>query len=78
MTDRPLRRVVIVLAVYGVVAVVVVAFSVTVRRWLALPQMFESAVRWGVVLGIPVAAALAWKYPDLGHGDGPPEDSHRQ
>ena len=74
MKDRPVRRVVIVLAIYAVVAVVVLPASDWARRILALPELFADLLRLGIVLGIPVAALLAWHYPSLGHGDTPRGD----
>lgn len=71
MTDRPLRRVAIVVAIYLVVALVVLPVSEWARRIFALPGLFSDLLRLGLLAGLPVAAVLAWHYPKLGHGDGP-------
>ena len=71
MKDRPMCRVVIVLAIYVVVTVLILPVTDWAKRLFALPGLFSDLVRVGLVLGLPVAAILAWIYPTLGHGDGP-------
>ncbi len=71
MSDRPIRRVVIVLTIYLAVSIVVVPAADWARRIFALPGLFSDLVLVGLVLGVPAAAALAWKYPTLGQGDLP-------
>ena len=66
MKDSPLRRVVMVLAVYLIVGWVVLGGGRMARRVLVLPGQFETLLRGGMLLGIPLAALLAWKYPTLG------------
>lgn len=66
MKDSPLRRVVMVLTVYLIVGWVVLGVAEWARRVLVLPGQFETLLRGGMLLGIPLAALLAWKYPTLG------------
>ena len=40
-----------------------------VRRALALPSLFETLLRGGLLLGVPIAVLAAWYYPRLGVGD---------
>lgn len=73
MKDEPLRRTIAVLLGYAAIAWVVLLFGGWLGRVLALPGLFDVLLRWGLVLGVPVAAAMAWHYPSIGHGDTPPE-----
>jgi hypothetical protein len=66
MKDRPIRRVVMVLAVYVAVAAVILPATDWARRLFALPGLFADLVRVGLAAGLPFAAILAWKYPTLG------------
>jgi hypothetical protein len=61
-----------VLTVYVVVAWTVLGVTDWLRRVLALPELFDTLLRGGMVVGLPVAALLAWKYPVLGHGGAVP------
>ncbi len=70
MKKSPLRRITYVLLAYLPVAWIVLGFAGWLRRVLALPQLFDSLLRGGLVLGLPLAALLAWKYPELGNGNG--------
>lgn len=73
MRDEPLRRVFAVLLGYAAVAWLALLFGGWLRRLLALPGLFEVLLRWGLVLGVPIAVLIAWHYPSIGHGDaGPP------
>ena len=73
MRDEPLRRTLAVLLGYAALAWVALMFGGWLRRLFALPGQFESLLQWGLLLGIPVAALIAWHYPSIGHGDaGPP------
>ncbi|MEM7415587.1 MAG: hypothetical protein AAF389_08850 [Gemmatimonadota bacterium] len=82
MTELPLRRVLAVALAYVVGGWVVLYFGAWLRRFLLLPPLFESLLRWGVIGGFFLALILAWSYPSLGtHGgtvhphsdeDGPP------
>ncbi|MDX1646363.1 MAG: hypothetical protein R3304_04385 [Longimicrobiales bacterium] len=65
MKDEPLRRTLLVLLAYVVVAYPVVLLGGWLRRVLALPPLFETLLHGGLVLGVPVAAVLAWRYPEL-------------
>lgn len=62
------RRVAIVLLVYALVAALLLPGVDLLARALALPPLLGRLVRWILVLGVPVAAALAWRYPELGRG----------
>ena len=66
MTDLPIRRVLWVLLVYAIVAGVVLLGSSALQRLLALPGLFMLAVRIGLLVGVPIAIAVAWHYPKLG------------
>lgn len=68
MTDSPVRRTALVLAVYIVVAWFVDDAAGWFRRVLALPELFETLLRGGLWIGGPMAALLAWHYPSLGEG----------
>ena len=72
MGDGAGRRVLIVLLGYVVTAWVVLLFADWIARVFALPPLFDTLLRWGVGLGLPVALLIAWKYPEIGHhgGDG--------
>jgi hypothetical protein len=70
VTDAPVRRTAIVLAVYIIVAWFVDDAAGWLRRVLALPTLFETLLRGGLWLGAPMAALLAWHYPSLGAGGG--------
>jgi len=72
MTEEksPAVRIAIVVTLYVVVAWGVLGVTDWARRMLVLPELFDSLLRGGIVIGLPLAALLAWKYPELGHGDG--------
>lgn len=73
MTELPIRRVLSVALAYAVGGWVVLHFGGWLRRFLLLPPLFESLLRWGVMGGFFVALALAWSYPSLGtHGGAHP------
>ena len=63
---RALIRVAKTLGVYGVVGVVVWVAVPSIQRAFLLPQLFRPLVGGMLLIGIPVAAALAWRYPRLG------------
>lgn len=67
MNDTPVRRTISVLLAYGVGAWLVVVVARRFRAALALPEIFEQLLHAGLVLGVPLAAVLAWMYPSLGH-----------
>ena len=62
------RRVAITLAAYAVVAALLWWALPAVQRLLLLPSLFERIARGALLLGVPVVAALAWRYPSLGAG----------
>jgi len=66
VSDLPLRRVLIVLVVYGLAAWLLLPALDAVQRLLLLPPMFGGLARIGLVAGVPVAAVVAWRYPQMG------------
>lgn len=68
------RRVVWVLIAYAVGAAIVLQGGFWLSRVLVLPQLFDRLLVGMVVLGIPVAVFMAWRYPHLGT---PTEDEGR-
>jgi hypothetical protein len=61
-----LGRVLVVLAAYAVFALVVLGGAGFLSRVLVLPALFDRIVTGAVVLGLPLAAVLAWRYPSVG------------
>lgn len=70
MTGSPVRRVLTVLVVYAVVGGIVLVGGSWLRQLLALPGVFEDLLRAFLLVGVPVAAVVAWRYPTLGDGAG--------
>ena len=71
-----MSRVLKALAVYLVVGVGVWFAVDPVRRVFVLPALFSKATRVMLIAFLPVALAVAWRYPQLGQGEaeeGPPE-----
>lgn len=66
MDWEAVRRTVMVLVVYAVVACVVFLLGGWLRRVLALPPLFDDLLTWGVYGGAGVAALVAWYYPVIG------------
>lgn len=66
MDWEAVRRTVMVLVVYAVVAWVVFLLGGWLRRVLALPPLFDDLLTWGVYGGAGVAALVAWYYPVIG------------
>lgn len=66
MDWEAVRRTVMVLVVYAVVAWVVFLLGGWLRRVLALPPLFDDLLTWGVYGGAGVAALVAWHYPAIG------------
>ena len=62
------------LAVYLVVAVGVWFVVDPVRRIFVLPALFTKATRALLIAFLPLALAVAWRYPQLGQG-GAEEDA---
>ena len=71
------QRGLVVLIVYAIVAAVVLAGSSALWRILALPELFLSAVRIGLLGGVPLAIAVAWHYPKIGVAGAVSEGSSR-
>jgi uncharacterized membrane protein len=67
VTGAPLRRVLAVLLAYAAGAWIVLLGARWLRRVLALPQLFDDLLLAALIAGVPVAAVVAWRYPDLGH-----------
>ena len=62
-----MRRVAWVLVVYLLVAWLVTGLAGWLQRVLALPPLFRELGLALLVLGLVVAIAVAWRYPELGH-----------
>jgi hypothetical protein len=58
-----------VLIAYGVGSWLVLAGAGWVGDVLALPRLFDSLLRWGLVGGAVVAALVAWRFPRIGAGE---------
>ena len=69
MRDLPIRRVLWVLLAYAVGAAVVLPGIDWLQRVLALPPQFGTLARGGMLLGVPLAIVIAWRYPELGPGE---------
>ena len=65
MRDQPVRRTVTVLLVYVAVGWVVLVVGGWLRQVLVLPDVFMELLRWGLGLGVAVAAVMAWYYPAI-------------
>lgn len=59
-------RVAVVVAGYVLFALVVLGGSGFLGRVLVLPALFHRIVTGALVLGLPLAAVLAWRYPSVG------------
>jgi len=71
MTDTPGRamvRVAKTLAGYALVAGALWLVVPSIQRTFLLPQLFRPLVLVMLIFGVPVAAAVAWRYPRLGAG----------
>lgn len=68
MPPVKIRRVVLTTVVYLVVSSLVLGTARTVAEVLVLPPLFLTLLAGIVVLGVPVAVALAWTY------EGPEDD----
>ncbi len=65
------RRVLSVMLGYAVVGWIVLVLAGWLATLLALPPLFDTLLRWGLVLGLPCALLIAWYYPRIGqHGVG--------
>lgn len=76
MTPLPIRRIAWVLLAYGFGAWLILNGASWFQRVLALPSLFETLLRGGLLAGIPIAVLVAWRYPELGGAplEGAPED----
>lgn len=71
MTDRGAWvRVGIVLGFYGVGVLLLLPALDALQRVLFLPELFHRLSRVVMVLFVPVAVVLAWRYPNVGDGEG--------
>ena len=66
MTQLPLRRVLWVTLAYAVGAAILLPALDWLQRVLALPPLFGTLARGGMLLGVPLALLIAWRYPELG------------
>ena len=69
MSDLPIRRVLWVMMAYGVGAAMVLPALDWLQRVLALPPLFGTLARGAMLLGVPLAILIAWRYPELGAGE---------
>jgi len=68
-----LRRVTITLTIYLGVAALLWFGIPAFQRLLLLPPLFGRVARGALLLGVPLAALLAWRFPELGD-PGPTDD----
>jgi hypothetical protein len=54
------------MGVYAVVAWLVLMGADWLRGVLALPPLFRTLLLGMVVIGVPIAGAMPWRYPHLG------------
>lgn len=66
MNRSAVARVGIVLVGYALGAWLLLPMLDGLQRVLFLPEMFGWMARAALLLGIPVAVVLAWRYPDVG------------
>ena len=69
MRELPFRRVLWVLLAYAVGAAFLLPMLDWLQRVLALPPLFGMLARGGMLLGVPLAIFIAWRYPELGAGE---------
>lgn len=63
------RRIALVLGAYAVGALLLLPVLDTVQRVLLLPELFGRLARAGLLVGVPLAAVVAWRYPEIGRRD---------
>ena len=78
MSESPFRRIALTLVAYVAVGWVVWGVAGWFRRALALPELFETLLSVGLLVGLPLAGLLAWRYPDLGPSSGGDGAGHRK
>jgi hypothetical protein len=69
LSELPLRRVLWVMLAYAVGAAFLLPMLDWLQRVLALPPLFGTLARGGMLLGVPLAIFIAWRYPALGAGE---------
>jgi hypothetical protein len=62
------RRVTLTLAVYAVAACLLWIGIPAFERLLLLPQLFPLLAKGALLVGAPLAALAAWRYPHMGGG----------
>lgn len=60
---------------YGAGAWLVFVAAGWVADVLALPRLFDTLLRWGLVVGAGMAALVAWRFPQIGDGGHRPGDA---
>ncbi|HSG08580.1 MAG TPA: hypothetical protein VLA36_09485 [Longimicrobiales bacterium] len=66
---RALIRVGKTLGVYALVAGLTWLAVPSIQRVFLLPRLFRPLVAAMLIFGVPMAAAIAWRYPRLGSDD---------
>ena len=69
MKELPFRRVLWVMLAYGLGSAVVLPMLEWLQRVLALPPLFGTLARGALLVGVPLAILLAWRYPELAAGE---------
>lgn len=71
MTDgagSPWWRMLKVFVAYAAFSVLLMPFLRGLQRLLFLPELFMRLALGALVLGLPLALLVAWRYPDIGRG----------
>ena len=69
MRELPLRRVLWVMLAYAAGAAFLLPMLDWLQRVMALPPLFGTLARGGMLLGVPLVIFIAWRYPELGAGE---------
>ncbi len=64
----PWRRMLKVLLAYSVLSLLLMPFLQGLQRLLFLPELFMRLASGALILGLPLALLVAWRYPDIGGG----------
>ncbi len=64
----PWWRLLKVFVAYAVSSVLLMPFLQGLQRLLCLPDLFMRLALGALVLGLPLALLVAWRYPDIGRG----------